>query len=110
MAWLKNYNPIKKLFRNFSKVDWIFQDNLSRLLFTKLHIFNYFSGLLNLDYFSTALKMMMTDFEGIKEQSIKEKSILENVAVKLEDALDNARYAAQDPKGNELKIPSMQSA
>ena len=54
--------------------------------------------------------MMMTDFEGIKVQSIAEKSILENVAVKLEDALDNARFAAQDPKGNELNIPSMQSA
>ena len=46
--------------------------------------------------------MMMTDFEEIKEKSIEEKSILENVKVRLEDALENARCVAerQNSKGN----------
>ena len=43
---------------------------------------------------------MMTDFEEIKENSSAEKSILENVAVKLEDALENARFVRQNSKGD----------
>ena len=52
--------------------------------------------------------MMMTDFEEIKEQSIKEKSILESVQVKLEDALENARtIKTQKSTGDKFKIPSI---